>query len=64
MLTKTSLIVFIIFWVRDIIGMSDSKKNCYLKKKQIDTIFCCENEKFGGRGDSGIFSQFLYIYIF
>ena len=43
--------------------MSDSKKIeiIILKKKQIHTIFCRENEKLGGRGDSGIFSRFLYI---
>ena len=44
--------------------MSDSRKNrniIFLKKKQIHTFFCRENEKFGGRRHMQ--SVFIYLYI-
>ena len=68
MLTKTSLIMFIIFLGHlGYIVMSDSEKKSkysFFEKKSDSAFFCRENYNFGGRGHSVIFSRFLYIYIF
>ena len=47
--------------------MSDSNKNrniYFLKKKTDSHHFLSLKQKIPGRGDSVIFSRFLYIYIF